>query len=101
MWVCLSGGFLSIVAHRDKPGVLLVRARRPGDIARVFPGVSELRTPRADYLYRAEVTVEAVQEAMAREVAAIAYPNFKSSVPDPELAHAYGRCWGELLAVQR
>lgn len=40
MWICLNDAFLSIVAHRDKPGVLLVRARRPGDIERTFPGVT-------------------------------------------------------------
>ena len=39
MWIFLSDSFLSIVAHRDKPGVLLVRARRAGDIEAVFPDV--------------------------------------------------------------
>lgn len=32
MWVCLSGAFLSIVAHRERPAQILVRARLAGDI---------------------------------------------------------------------
>jgi hypothetical protein len=37
MWVFLNDSFLSIVAHRTEPGVLLVRARTAGDIEAVFP----------------------------------------------------------------
>ena len=37
MWIFQNDSFLSIVAHRDKPGMLLVRARKAGDIEAVFP----------------------------------------------------------------
>jgi hypothetical protein len=36
MWVFLSGAFLSIVQDKQKPERLVVRARRRGDIERVF-----------------------------------------------------------------
>jgi hypothetical protein len=37
MWIALTEGWLSIVAHRDKPDHLLVRARNPKHIRRAFP----------------------------------------------------------------
>ena len=44
MWVFLSDAFLSIVAHRDDPDALLVRARRQGDIECVFHAHSTTRS---------------------------------------------------------
>ena len=35
MWIALTEGWLSIVAHRDKPDHLLVRARNPKHITRI------------------------------------------------------------------
>jgi hypothetical protein len=37
MWIFLNDSFLSIVANRELAGVLLVRARKEGDIEAVFP----------------------------------------------------------------
>lgn len=37
MWLALSNGWLSIVAHRDKPGHVLVRARNQNHIESYFP----------------------------------------------------------------
>lgn len=53
MWICLNDAFLSIVRKDCGPNELLVRARREGDIERVFPRVKVEVTPLADYLYRA------------------------------------------------
>ena len=35
MWIALTEGWLSIVAHHDKPDHLLVRARNPKHITRI------------------------------------------------------------------
>jgi len=37
MWLFVSGGFVSIVAHRHQPMHVLVRARHPEHIAALFP----------------------------------------------------------------
>jgi len=37
MWIYMNNAFLSIVQDDDVPGMLLVRARRSGDIESVFP----------------------------------------------------------------
>lgn len=50
MWVFLNNSFLSIVAHRDKPDVLIVRARRAGDIEAIFPQAATWQDPEARLL---------------------------------------------------
>lgn len=100
MWVFMSDAFLSIVAHRDKPGVMMVRARVKGDIERVFPGVKEKRTPAADYLYRAEIDRDHVSKVMAEQIDAVDYDNFKNSVDDHERHMAYSGVWSQMLRLQ-
>jgi len=48
MWVVLNDAFLSVVADRDDPNRLLVRARFHNDIARVFPNAEVTETPHAE-----------------------------------------------------
>ena len=79
---------------------LLVRARRKGDIEKVFPKAKVKRNPKADYLYRARVKKAAVKEALAGEIDRVTYGNFKSSVTDPKLHAAYLRVWGNLGPLQ-
>jgi hypothetical protein len=107
MWIFLNDAFLSIVAHRDKPGFVLVRARRPGDIERALQ--PKLRpysyqveeTPDADYRYRAVVPAEAAAEWIAESVRNITYDNFKNSIRDHEYHGACGRVWQEMLYLQQ
>jgi hypothetical protein len=101
MWIFLSDAFLSIVAHREKPGVLLVRARAPGDISAVFPTAEVKVTPGADYRYRAEVPAAAVAEVLAARVRDIAYPNFKDTVRDPARHDAYLDVWADMRVFGR
>ncbi len=96
MWLFLNDGFLSIVAHRAKPGVLLVRARKAGDIEAVFPDAKTWADPSADYPHRAEVPAEAVAAAVAERVRGIGYDNFKNSVRDRSRHDAYMRVWNEM-----
>ena len=55
MWLFTTDGFVSAVAHRNKPGMLLVRARRSEHLRAMLPDVQVECTPGADYRFRAEV----------------------------------------------
>lgn len=101
MWVCLNDAFLSIVKKDCKPGELLVRARRKGDIERVFgKRVRVTEYDKSDYRFRAVVPKGDVVAAMTREVGKINYGNFKKSVRDKQLHDAYMRVWGAMADVQ-
>jgi hypothetical protein len=101
MWLCLNDAFLSIVKKDCPEDSLLVRARRPGDIEKVFGRRTKVtRATDADYLYRAVIERADVVEAMEREVNRVDYPNFKSSVADKDLHDAYMRVWSAMSVVQ-
>jgi hypothetical protein len=100
MWIFLRDSFLSIVAHRDRPGVLLVRARREGDIERVFPEAEIQRTPEADYPFRAALLRDTVESAMRLAVLTIDYDNFKASVEEPGRHDAYLAVWAAARRLQ-
>ncbi|MGD9599919.1 MAG: hypothetical protein AB7P94_16775 [Steroidobacteraceae bacterium] len=102
MWVYLSDAFLSIVAHRDKPETLLVRARFEGDLERVFPDHAGQvqRTPRADYLFRVEVPRDEVALMLALSAVAIDAPNFKASVAEPWRAKVCSDVWSVMWKAQ-
>ena len=68
MWIMTNSGFLSVVAHRDQPNDLLVRARRKGEIETIFPGADISRTPDADYLYRSVISRTEVSSVLARQI---------------------------------
>lgn len=101
MWICFSDAFLSIVepslSDRSKfnqyGDVLMVRARRRGDIERVFPDAEVTRTQGRDYLWRAFLPREQVAQVIAERVTEIDYFNFKGSVEDHRLHAAYNRFW--------
>lgn len=93
MWLYLNDAFLSVVAHRQRPDVLLVRARIGGDLERVFPGAKVARTPSADYRYRAEIPRGEFARVLAERALAIDYPNFKGSVEDEARHDAYLALW--------
>lgn len=105
MWVYLTDALLSIVAHRDRPADLLVRARFDGDIEAVFPDAVVSETPAADYRFRATLPREVVARAIAERAAAIDYPNFKATLPhrtraDLARADAYHAAHSAALAAQ-
>lgn len=102
MWVFLNDCFVSVVAHRDKPGVLMVRARFEGDLQRLFPHLAGKvkRTPAADYLFRVEVPAQEVADAMALAALSIDYPNFKASIAEPWRAKTYSNVWSVMWNAQ-
>ena len=87
MWIMTPTSFVSIVAHRSKPDVLLVRARLKGDLRRMFPGCKVATTPSADYQYRAEISRERVAEVVADALLELDYANVKGAIPKGK-AHA-------------
>ena len=100
MWLCLNSAFLSIVEPEQDSEVLRVRARRKGDIEKVFPEAKVERTPERDYLFRAHIRRERVAEAVAEQVAGINYGNFKNSVKNDKLHSAYGSIWSIMARLQ-
>lgn len=101
MWIFMNNAMLSIVAHRDRPAALLVRARLRGDIERVFPEAQVAETPGADYRFRAVLPAGTVARVLAGAVAAIRYDNFKASVAEPRRASAYHDVWYVMLEEQQ
>lgn len=101
MWICLSDAFLSIV-HKDcQPDELLVRARRQGDIQKVFPDAKVKKTIGNDYLYRAVIKREVVAKALADQaLSQIDYPNFKNTVRDNKLHSAFNAIWHTIARLQ-
>ena len=101
MWVCLRDSFLSIVKKDCKDDELLVRARRAGDIERVFGKRAKVtRSTDSDYLYRAVISKTLVLDALIAEIDGIDYENFKNEVLDHELHLAYIRVWNVMAMMQ-
>lgn len=99
MWIMLNDAFFSVV-HKDcEPNEVLVRARRPGDIKRVF-GVEATVVGVADYRYRATIKRSTLKAVMAIQIDTIDYPNFKNSVQDDALHDAYLRVWHDMQQLQ-
>ena len=77
MWIMTNDSYLSIVSKDCGPAELLVRARRAGDIEKVFPEAKVTRNTNSDYLYRAVLPRDVVKQALAAMIDHIDYPNFK------------------------
>lgn len=88
MWVFFVDGFVSVVAHRDKVGFVLVRARDCSHLKAFIKAsgvnvpVPILHTPTADYEWRAEMATEIVSNTMASLAASVEdgeVTNFKAA----------------------
>jgi hypothetical protein len=114
MWLITEQGFASVVAHREKEDVLLVRSRAEGDLLAFcrlageegiegFDASGIWEDPSADYRWRMEVDRKAVAELARAMVDRVDYDNFKSRVGagDPERASIYARVWEALYEIQR
>lgn len=105
MWIFTPESFVSVVAHREKPDFLLVRARLQGDLETLFPGCAVQTTPNADYLFRAEIPREVVAEIIRHQLQGLAYPNVKNAIPSEtdtdDLRHrAMNRVWAVMHEAQ-
>lgn len=77
-----SEAFHSVVQHPTDPAILVVRARRPRHIQKMFPGVKVLTLDGRDYQFRSELPREIVAERMQRYVMEMTATNCKNSVKD-------------------
>ena len=93
MWIYLTEGALSIVAHRDKPDHLLVRSRHPNTIERAFPDAEQYYIQDADYPYRADILRDDVIFFLERRLSLLKYDNFKNTVDDYDYSRLLGDVW--------
>lgn len=100
MWLCFKDAFLSIVAKECAPDELLVRARVKGHIEAVFPNAKVIRKPGGDYLWRACVKRSEIAKVLSERFMEYSAPNFKASVQDDDLHHAYNQIWQVMADLQ-
>ena len=111
MWLITTSGFYSIV---EKPwdrsaGTLTVRARARSDLdalrTTALPELGETQEDQAaDYRFRALAPRAAVARAVAAQVSAIDYDNFKAAVGRRQghrRAGVYHDVWHALLPIQK
>jgi hypothetical protein len=97
MWLFTSQGFISVVAHNEKPVTLLVRARDEGSLLSLVEatGATSRHTPSNDYPYRIEALKEALSAWIADQVFNLDYTNYKSRMwsERPEFGDALHDVW--------
>ena len=104
MWIFHSGGFISVVAHNEKPDTLLVRARDEGSLLSLVEatGATLRHTPRADYPCRIEVAKRAFIEWLAEEVSSLDYTNYKAHMwtERPDFSTVLHEVWATMQGVE-
>lgn len=102
MWIFRNDAMLSIVEDWDNPDFLLVRARKDGDIQRVFPSAVTHTKLGSDYGYRAWIPRDEVATAMFNSIMDIDYHNFKDSInkSDRDRKDAYMKVWTAMYNYQ-
>ncbi len=97
MWVFTSTGMLSVVAHRDLNGSLLVRARSPFHIREMFPNAVVNETPNADYPFRIIIDRETFANVMLDYSLNIDYDNFKNSIKEHNFHDYCVQVWAIMM----
>ena len=97
MWIGHNKGWVSIVAHRDKPEYLLVRARKSEHITEIWENADVYENENADYRYRADILRQEVARNLGYNIVDIQYTNFKNSVKERKLAGAYHDIWNVMF----
>lgn len=104
MWIFHSGGFISVVAHNEKPDTLLVRARDEGSLLSLVEatGATLRHTPHADYPCRIELAKRAFIEWFAEEVSILDYTNYKAHMwtERPDFSAALHEVWATMQSVE-
>lgn len=97
MWLFTSEGFVSVVAHTEKPDTLLVRGRDEDSLLSLVgaTGATLRQTPSNDYPYRIEVLREAFSAWLADQVFNLDYTNYKAHMwsERPEFGDALHDVW--------
>ena len=104
MWIHTDQGFVSVVAHDDRPDDLLVRARARGDLEALVPaGTETWRDDMADYPWRAVVRRSEFAAVMAAAIVGIDYRNFKNRTYETlgsERTHLLHDVWSTLRRIE-
>jgi hypothetical protein len=103
MWVLTTRGFFSVVAHRDDPSLVLVRARVEDDLLSLrdhAPGIEPWSEGGSDYPWRAELPRDEWARVAATLAGEIDYDNFKNAIADRQ-GYARAGVYGEVWAVLR
>lgn len=115
MWIFGTDWFVSVVAHRTQPDMVLVRARLHDDLKRFLRlGYSKKKMPKiwadknADYRFRALVPQAAVADMAQKAVQEIDYDNFKNEASKrskinnegPERGWALHSVWDAMFDLQ-
>ena len=93
MWLFCSDGFVSIVAHRELEGHLLVRARKMEHLKILFPNSESFSLEDADYPHRAVVSRIDVADAILKQLELLQYDNFKKSIDEIKYSDACNFVW--------
>lgn len=97
MWMFTTQGFVSVVAHSEKPDTLLVRARDEDSLLSLVEaiGATLRHTPSNDYPYRIEVLRTAYSAWVADQIAQLDYTNYKAHMwsERPEFGDALHDVW--------
>jgi hypothetical protein len=100
MWICFNDAFVSVVKDMQKPGNMLVRARRKLHLTKLFPKMKITESPKSDYRWRVSVPAKVIADLTAARIENIAYDNFKDSVKEKELHHMYALWWNDHYRYQ-
>lgn len=102
MWIHTDQGFVSVVAHDDRPDDLLVRARACRDIDALIPDGTEVwHDGTADYPWRAIVPRSEFAAVISEALMSIDYRNFKNCTHEtlgPRLLHDV---WATLTEIEQ
>jgi hypothetical protein len=107
MWIYTTGGFYSLIQNDTNPTRITIRSRVDGDLQRLWPAAEIEATPQNDYLYRTTLSRAQTLAAIAEQVQAIDYGNYKSAVRDYRRLEFLGLIWaisadmGEALESER
>ena len=101
MWIAMSDAFISAVEDRNDPTRLVVRARNPEHLKRLFPTAEVVITPNADYAARVFLPHDDFSRMLVERVDEIRYDNFKASVSDTRLHRMYEDMWSIHWAYQQ
>lgn len=100
IWIFLKQGFLSVVADRDNPDRLLVRARVARHIQQVFPSADVFTDDSADYHYRSFISRQTAADTISDSVRRIDYDNFKDAVVSESMHTALMSVWVVMRNLQ-
>ena len=104
MWLFTSEGFISVVAHNEKPDTLLVRARDEGSLLSLVKatGATLRHSYTSDYPFRIEVSKEEYSAWVAGQISHLDYGNYKAHMwsARPEFSDALHQVWSAMHSVE-